>query len=124
MSLIVDLATYVAANSSLTLDTDLFVAEEPVNSPDSCVVFLTSSGSTDTESSLERRVIQVLAKAKSFIDSEILADSVYDLLKQKPGFDSLSKIFYCEVLNSPYPLNRDERSRFILVSNFLISKLP
>ena len=100
MSLILDFADYIEANSSLVLDTNLFVGE-PIGSPDSCVIVLGSSG-IDEESGLERRGLQILAKDKSYESALTLADTVYDLLKNKPGFDSISDIFYCQVINSPY----------------------
>lgn len=123
MSLSVDIATYIAANSSLTLDTDLFVADEPVDSPDTCVIIISSPGSYDTESGLEKRAIQALAKAKTFVDAETEANIVFDLLKNKPGFDSIDNIFYSDVLSAPYPVDRDDRSRYVFTMNFLISKV-
>lgn len=123
MSLAVDLATYIEANSSLVLDTNLFVAEEIMESPDSCMIVIASPGSYDTESGMEKRAIQVLAKAKSYVDTETLAYVAFDLLKNKPGFDTVSNIFYCEVLSAPYPADRDERGRYIFSMNFLISKI-
>jgi len=44
MSFIQDLADYVALNTSLVVDTDLFIAEEPASSPDECVILITSPG--------------------------------------------------------------------------------
>ena len=122
MSFIQDLTDYVALNTALVVDTDLFIAEEPVDSPDECVTLITSPGSTRTESGMDVQAIQVLAKGKSFIAAEDLAQTVFDLLANKPGFSGLDNVFYCEVLNSPFPVERDGRGRYIFSSNFVIKK--
>jgi len=122
MSFIQDLADYVASNTSLVVDTDLFIAEEPASSPDECVILITSPGSTKSESGLDMQAVQVLSKGKSFIAAESLAQTVFDLLANKPGFSGLTDIFYCEVLNSPFPVEVDGRGRYIFSSNFIIKK--
>ena len=105
------------------MGTNLFVAEEPVDSPDTCAIVIGSPGSYDTESGLEKRSIQVVVKAKSYIIAETLATTIFDLLKNKTGFSSIANIFYCEVLSAPYPIDRDIRGRIIFSINFLISKV-
>lgn len=122
MSLILDIVDYIAANSALVVDTSLFVGEEESDSPDQCVTVIGSPG-FDTESGMEVRPFQVIAKDTAYVDAETIAKTVYDLLKNKPGFSSiLTDVFYCEVLNSPYPLDRDARGRHVFVSNFIIRK--
>jgi len=122
MSFIQDLADYIEANTSLVVDTDLYIGEEPHDSPDECVTLLTSPGSTRTESGMDVQALQVLANGKSFIAAEDLAQTVHDLLANKPGFSGLDDVFYCEVLNSPFPVGRDGRSRYVFSSNFIIRK--
>jgi hypothetical protein len=122
MSFIQDLADYVAANTSLIVDTDLYIAEEAVDSPDECVTLVTSPGSSRTESGIDVQALQVLANGKSFIAAEDLAQTVHDLLANKPGFNGLEGIFYCEVINSPFPAGRDGRGRYVFSSNFVIRK--
>jgi membrane-associated PAP2 superfamily phosphatase len=51
--------------------------------------------------------------------AEALANVVYDLLSNKPGFSGLDDVFYCEVLNRPFPVGRDQRGSYIFSSNFL-----
>ena len=122
MSLVLDIADYVAANSYLVVDTDLFVGEELSDSPDPCVTIVGSPG-YDTESGVEIRPFQVIAKDAAYVSAEDLAKVVFDLLKNKPGFPSiLENVFYCEVLSSPFPLGRDARGRYIFISNFIIRK--
>ena len=122
MSFIQDLADYIAANTSLIVDTDLYIAEEEVDSPDECVTLITSPGSIRTESGMDVQTLQVLAKGKSFIAAEDLAQIVHDLLANKPGFSGLEGIFYCEVINSPFPVERDGRGRYVFSSNFVMRK--
>ena len=119
MSLELDIADYIALNTSLVVDTDLFVGDESHDSPDACVTIVGSPG-YDTESGLEVRPIQVIAKDTSYVPAQELAVEVYDLLKNQPGFPTtIEDVFYCVVLNSPFPLDRDARGRYIFVSNHI-----
>jgi hypothetical protein len=123
MSLALDFATYVGANTSLTLDTNLFVADEPDGSPDSCAIIISSPGSTKSESGVERMAFQVITKDISYIQSETLAYEIFSLLNLKPGFSSISNVFFCDVFSMPYPMDVDERGRFMFSANFLVSKI-
>lgn len=122
MSFIQETADYIAAHSSLEVDVDLYIGEEVVDSPDECVTLLTSPGSYRTESGMDIQAMQILAKGKSFIAAEDLAQTVHDLLANKPGFSGLSDVFYSEVLNSPFPVERDGRGRYVFSSNFVMRK--
>lgn len=122
MSFILDLVDYIASNTALTVDTNLYLGEEVVDSPDECVTLITSPGSTRTESGMDVQVLQVLAKGKSFIAAEDLAQTVHDLLANKPGFAELEGVFYCEVINSPFPVDRDGRGRYVFSSNFIVRR--
>jgi len=124
MSLALDLAAYLNTNTGYTLNTNLFVGEEPVDSPDECLIVTSIPGSYDSESLMERRAIQVIAKAKSFIDAETASYAAYNLLTNKPGLTGLSGILYCESIYAPYPIDKDARDRYIFTFNLLISKLP
>ena len=123
MTLELDIADYLAANiGSLTVDTNLFVGE-PEDSPDECVDIVGSPG-YDTESGIEVRPFQVITKNTSYVPTQDLAYDIYDLLKNKPGFPStIEGVFYCEVINSPFPLQRDARGRWVFSMNFLIRML-
>jgi len=122
MSFIQDLADYIAANTTLVIDANMYIGEEPVSSPDECITLLTSPGSSRTESGMDVQVLQVLAKGKSFIAAEDLAQIVHDLLANKPGFDGLEDVLYSEVINSPYPVDRDGRGRYVFSSNYIMRK--
>lgn len=124
MSLELDIADYLAANvASLTVDTNLYIGDEPPDSPDECVTIIGSPG-YDTESGIEIRPFQIIVKNTSYVPTQELAYEVFEPLKNKPGFPStIGGVFYCEVINSPFPLQRDARGRWVFSMNFLIRML-
>lgn len=124
MSLELEILDYIAANiSDLTVDVNLFPGEEIPDSPDECVTVVGSPG-YDNESGIEFRPFQVIVKNTSYVPTQTLAYEVYDLLKNKPGFPStIEGVFYCEVTNSPFPLQRDARGRWVFSMNFLLRML-
>jgi len=126
MSLIVNLAKFIDTNTSLTMDIDLFVGADVLDAPAESVVIREIPGSTENFSTMESRAIQVAVKSLSYVEAETLAWTVYNLLKNKSGFNDVDlageNIFYCEVIGSPVPMDRDERGSFIFTSNFLIKR--
>lgn len=123
MSLSISLAQYIEAKTSLTVDTDLFVSDEPDTSPDRCAVVTPSPGSLKNQSGLEMMAVQIIAKDISFVRAETLAYTIFNLLENKPGFNSISNTFYCDVINAPFPLDVDSRGRYVYSMNFIISKI-
>jgi hypothetical protein len=122
VSLELTVCDYIAAHSSLTVDTDLFVGGEPSDASDSFVTIIGSPG-YDSESGLQIRPFQVISKARGYEDAQDLAYTVHDLLGNKPGFaDVIEDTFYSEVLNAPFPLDQDEKGRHIFISNYIIRK--
>jgi len=122
MSLELTVCDYLAAHSSLVVDTNLFVGGEPVDAPDSFVIISGSPG-FDSESGLLVRPIQIIAKSRGYENSHDLAHIVHDLLGNKPGFaDVIEDTFYSEVLNAPFPLDQDEKGRYIFICNYIIRK--
>ena len=120
MSLELTVIDYIAGNSDLVVDTNLFVGKEPIDSPDECMTVLASPG-YDSESGLEVRAIQVISKDVAYESANELAYIAHDLLGNKPGFtDTIENVFYSEVLSAPYPLDQDERGRYVFVSNYII----
>lgn len=126
MSLIVNLAKYIDTNTSLTMDTDLFVGADVLEAPAESVIIREIAGSTENWSEMEARSIQIVIKSLSYIGAETLAWTIYNLLNNKPGFSdsdlSGESIFFCETVGSPAPLDRDERGSFIFVAVFVIRK--
>ena len=119
MAFIEDLVDYIETNTSFVIDTDLFIGADQPNTPAKCVFVMEFAGGADDWSGHGTRPIQVLAKDLTYLTAEALANTVYDLLSNKPGFSTLSNIFYCEVLNRPFPIGRDQRGSYIFSSNFL-----
>mgnify|MGYP000595391082 CR=1 FL=1 len=115
-----DLVNYIEANTSLIIDTDLFIWQYQPHTPASCVFVMEFAGGVDDWSGHGTRPVQVLAKDLTYLTAEALANIVYDLLSNKPGFSGLDDVFYCEVLNRPFPVGRDQRGSYIFSSNFLL----
>jgi len=126
MSLTVNLTEYLDTNLSLTIDTDLFVGQVESDLPDHAVWNREAPGSTETESGLESRIIEIFAQDKTFLLGEVLAYTVYDLLAHKPGFsgDDLSSenIFYCEPQGMPGILHQDAKGRYVFLLTFMVRK--
>jgi len=126
MSLTANLTDYLETNLSLTIDTDLFVGQVESDLPDHAVWVREAPGSTETESGLESRIIEVFAQDKTFLLGEALAYTVYNLLAHKPGFsgDDLSSenIFYCEPQGMPGILHRDAKGRYVFLTTFMVRK--
>ena len=122
MSLMLNIADYIASNTDLVVDTNLFVGQELPESPDECATIIGSPG-FDSESGLEIRPFQILVRGRGYVTVEERAFEVYDLFKNKPGFpDTIEDVFYCEILNSPFPADRDGRGRYVFSSNYIIRK--
>ncbi len=114
-----DLVDLIAANSSLVVDTDLFLGEEPPEAPTRLVLVRESAGGYQTESGMILCPIQVLAKDLDYMNARSLSFVVYDLLVNKPGFQTVEGIFFCEIINRPFAVDRDPRGCYIFSSNYL-----
>jgi len=126
MSLTANLVAYIATNSALTVDTDLFVGQIMSDVPNHAVWIQEGLGSSENESGIESHLINVYAQDATFLLAETLAMLVYDLLAHKPGFsgDDLSSedIFYCEPLGMPGVLNQDAKGRYVFLTTFMVRK--
>lgn len=122
MSFILDLVDYIASQTTLVVDTDLFISDELDDSPDACVTVFSSPGSFRNESGIDIQAVQILVKDEAFIPTETRALEVFNLLANKPGFGDLEDVFYSEVLNAPFLVDRDERGRYVFSMNLIIRK--
>ena len=124
MSLVVNIVNFIDAQTSLTADTDLFVGGESVGAPDKGVtVRELGPSSIQNRSGMEGRAVQILIKELAYVDAETLAETVFNLLAQKPGVvvgDIDENIFYVDVINRPGLIDRDERGAYIFAFNLLI----
>ena len=121
MSFIEDLVDYIADNTSLVVDTDLFIGADQPNTPHKCVLITEFAGGIASWSGHNTQPVQVLAKDLTYLTTQYLAETVYTLIMNKAGFSdaNLSDVLFCEVLNSPFPIGRDKRGCYIFSSNFL-----
>lgn len=123
MSLVLDIADYIATKEGLVLDTNLFIGYEPTDSPDSCMIVSESPGGYEKECGMEIRAIQILTKDIAYVTTENRARAVHEHFKNVAGFsDTITGVRFCEVINSPFSIDRDERKRWIFSSNYLITK--
>jgi len=124
MSLVQDIVTYIEANSALVSDVDLFVGAETVDTPSGSVIVREFMGSTENWSGLQDRAIQILAMDLGYVNAEMLINTVYDLLKHKPGFasDDLVDILYVDVLGMPGYVDRDQSGNFVFSCNLIFRK--
>ena len=125
MSLTANMVSYIAANSTLTVDTDLFVAQIESDIPNKAVWVREPLGSTENESGVEQRIIEIFAQDITFLLAETLANEVYELLAHKKGFTgalSSEDIFYCEPVGKPGVLMQDGKGRYVFLMSFMVRK--
>ena len=122
MSLIVDLATFIASSSSLVMDTNLLVGNEVVDTPSGSIIVREIPGSLENWSGLSSRMVQLLALDLGYVNAETLIYIPYNLLANKAGLSTLANIFYVEVLSMPGLITRDERGNFIFSMSILVRK--
>lgn len=125
MSLIVDIVDYVDAQTSLTIDVDLFVGGETPSATEKSVVVRETPSSFQTWSGMQTRAVQFLIKELSYVAAETLANQIFDLFAHKPGLSSGSVaqgVFYVDVINRPALLDRDERGACLFVFNLIFRK--
>ena len=123
MSFINDLAEYIEDNTALILDTDLLVGASVVGSPDRCVIITESAGGSESESGMKTHPVQIITKDLSYFDARARAQITYALLANKPGFSTLSGVFYCDVMTMPFFIDRSERGGFIFTSNLVFQRV-
>jgi len=124
MSLVQDIAVYIDANSDFVMDDDLFVGAETVNTPSGSIVVREFVGSTENESGLEERAVQILASDRGYVNAETLINTVYALFANKSGFvsDDLTGILYVSVSSMPGFVDRDASGNFVFSCSLLFRK--
>lgn len=114
-----DLTYFIAENTSLTMDVDLFIGADQVDTSAKTVIVSEFAGGLETWPGHITHPVQVLAKDLTYMTAEALAYIIYDLLANKPGFSTLANVFFCDVLNRPFLIGRDPRGSFIFSANYL-----
>ena len=126
MSLIVSVVDYIAAQTSLVVDVDLFIGGELPGATEKSVVVKETPSSTQNRSGLQTRAVQFLIKELGYVTAETLAEQLFDLFAHKPGFSSgdvAQGVLYVDVINRPALLDRDARGACIFVFNLLFRKV-
>lgn len=115
-----DLVSYIEDSTALVQDTDLFIGADELDAPDKSVFVAEFAGGYETWPGMVTRPVQVLVRDVTYLLAETLAYEVYDVLANKAGFsDTALDVFYCEVLNRPFAVGRNERGCYIFSSNYL-----
>ena len=122
MSLVQDIADYIESKTSLVVDVNIFIGGETVDTPSGSIVIREFVGSTENESGLEDRAIQILALDLGYINAETLINTAYTLLANKPGFDGIDDILYATVISMPGFVDRDARGNFVFSTSFIFRK--
>jgi len=129
MSLLTDLTTYIAANSTIvtafgttiTAGTNLFVTFEP-NTPNSCITLYPYGGEPPDTTPKTRRVsnIQVRVRAASFQVSYNTCQAIINQLHFNGNVLTGADGMVYALQSQPIFLTRDTENRDICVCNFRI----
>lgn len=129
MAMLEEVGTYIGANTSFTLGTDLYLALIP-DTPDNCVAIyenvgvtpLSTLGSTDLPQ-IERPDLQVIVRNTSYATGRSNIETVYRLLTAVENA-TLSSVLYhrIEATTTPYVYERDDSRRIMFTCNFNVMK--
>ena len=120
MTFISNLVSYIESNTALVQDVDLFVGADEPDASKKAVFVAEFAGGSETWPGMIVRPVQVLVRDLTYLLAETLAYIVYDVLANKAGFsDENLDVFFCEVLNRPFAVGRNERGCYIFSSNYL-----
>lgn len=123
-----ELATYVANNTSLALESTLWAGFRPSHAPDRCVALLESTGGLVNSyfPDAGEKPVQILSRAESYWDARADIYTVFDLLKSKaqvtlPVVGSTTyKAEFIEAQTFPQSVGQDERGLWEFSSNLVI----
>ena len=125
-----ELATYIAANTSLTLDSTLFAGERPQSAADACVVLLDRGGEQVWDIA-DARIwnIQALVRNVSHFTARAVAMEIHGLLVGR-GNSGLTltavgsgPVYFLNVVHGDLPQRingRDEKRRVEFSANYRI----
>ena len=127
MTLLDEVATFIAAGTTLTVGTDLFKGLMP-DEPDTCVTIYESPGRAPVEemganSPVERPNLQVISRSGAYATARANSQSVWDLLRTVTE-QTLSGKHYLRIqpFQSPFLMGRDENRRVRIVFNCTVDK--
>lgn len=120
---IVQLTTYIADNTSFTLNTDIFVGADIVDAPIGSAVVMESPGGTINYSGvIMNQPIQILVRDEDYVSTENKIMSIHNLIAEKPGFSGVSNVYYCETLSFPQVVERSALGEVIMTSNYIFRR--
>lgn len=119
---LLDLVNFIDAQTSLTLDTNLFLGRYVVDAPNGSVCVLETSSGVENDSGLMTHPIQVLARDKDYTGARALNYLVHEVLRNKPGFSGVSDVFFCEVIKNPIFISVLDDGSHVFGSDYLIRR--
>ena len=119
--LLPEIGTYLDAQTSLTLGTNLMLSRLP-DTPDVCVALFEYSGrlpqhTFGTNSAWELPRFQVQIRDDDYATARTMAQTCYNALTFTNQTLTGVRYMRCEPLQSPFLLRRDENERVILIFN-------
>ena len=117
---------YIAANTALTIGTDLYAGHRPSNAPDACDVVLDRIGPITTWNRASRfqLSLQVLSRASSYFAASERAQTIHELFDGMTGLILLDgagvpqyKLDTCQA-RGPASIGQDDLSRFEFSTNY------
>lgn len=121
MSMIKDVATYLAANTDLKKGVDLFQAGTP-DAPADCVILTdTGGGAPEQELPVDKPTIQVLCRgsAARYAETVTRAEEIFALLNRKFEFTIGDvSVMYARAIASPQCLGQDDKKRWLISTNY------
>lgn len=116
-----DVATYLAANTSLNQGKDMFVGNMP-KSRNNCVgIFDTGGGPPRQDYPVNELSVQidVRKKASSYTAAMTLAQTIFKLLNRKDNLTIGTKdVMMVKAINDPQVVGLDDNNRWIVTMNF------
>lgn len=129
MALLDDMGTYVAANTSLTLGTDLYLSLLP-DTPDNVVGLFENTGVVPISAmgsanlpKIERPELQFIVRNTSYATGRTLANELWELLTSVSNATIESTLYHrIEATSSPFVFERDNSRRVLFSCNFNVMK--
>jgi len=129
MAMLDDIGTYIAANTSLTLGTDLFLGLMP-DDPGNVVAIYENGGATPVSTMggaslpvMERPELQVIVRNATYATGRSTAETLYQLLTQVAGQTLTSTLYHrIEAISAPAVFDRDQNRRVLFTTNFTVLK--
>lgn len=119
-----EIASYVAANSTMVVGTDLFKAAFPADGPDTATAFYETGGlgvqyNLGNTVGFERPALQVISRSTRYTVARNRAQVVYNLIT---GLANSTEAITTDALQSPFSIGTDDDRRYMVSCNYIVTK--